>query len=156
MADAEFKLRGVEGVIDNLSELESKVQKKVARSALRKAANVWRANARSNAKRLDDPQTPSSIPKNIITQTANKLGKQNNGVAMRVGVLGGAKAPADPSAPEGGKGNPGGRTFYWRFLEFGTQDSPARPFLRPAMDVNAATNKFASSLWDGIKKVRLK
>ncbi|HEL8103645.1 TPA: hypothetical protein U0A68_004974, partial [Escherichia coli] len=33
-----------------------------------------------------------------------------------------------------GKGNPGGDTWYWRFLEFGTEHVAARPFMRPAMN----------------------
>jgi len=32
-----------------------------------------------------------------------------------------------------GKANPGGDTFYWRFLEFGTETAPAKPFMRKAL-----------------------
>jgi HK97 gp10 family phage protein len=48
-----------------------------------------------------------------------------------------------------GKGNPGGDTFYWRFLEFGTEHSEAKPFLRRALEDNSqkATNEFISQ-WD--------
>jgi len=28
---------------------------------------------------------------------------------------------------------PGGDTFYWRFLEFGTETAPAKPFMRKAL-----------------------
>ncbi|HEL8386180.1 TPA: hypothetical protein U0D20_004949, partial [Escherichia coli] len=28
----------------------------------------------------------------------------------------------------------GGDTWYWRFLEFGTEHVAARPFMRPAMN----------------------
>lgn len=77
---------------------------------------------------------------------------------MRVGVLGGAKAPAIQSGEfKGkGKGNPGGDTYYWRFLEFGTENMPAHPFMRPAQDNNAATNKFAEEMKKGIEKEKLK
>lgn len=45
---------------------------------------------------------------------------------MRVGVMGGARF--NPQA-----GGPGGNTSgYWRFVEFGTSEMQAQPFLRPA------------------------
>ncbi|HCS6348663.1 TPA: hypothetical protein OR096_004401, partial [Escherichia coli] len=34
----------------------------------------------------------------------------------------------------GDKGNPGGDTWYWRFLEFGTEHAAAKPVLRPAIN----------------------
>ena len=39
-------------------------------------------------------------------------------------------------ATAGSKENPGGDTFYFRFLEFGTSKAPATPFLRPALNNN--------------------
>jgi len=42
--------------------------------------------------------------------------------------------------------NPGGDTFYWRFLEFGTSSISPRPFMRPALAENTseATNIFVN------------
>ncbi|MNN92971.1 hypothetical protein D3C81_2113340 [compost metagenome] len=34
----------------------------------------------------------------------------------------------------GSASNPGGDTWYWRMLEFGTSRMAARPFLRPVAD----------------------
>ncbi|HBY7156708.1 TPA: hypothetical protein MI589_28430, partial [Klebsiella pneumoniae] len=34
----------------------------------------------------------------------------------------------------GDKGNPGGDTWYWRFLELGTEHAAAQPILRPAVN----------------------
>src|SRR5690606_28975228 len=84
------------------------------------------------AKALDDNLTREAIWKNTTTQGMGaRRQRQVGGVGMRVGVLGGAKAG------RGGEGNPGGDTFYFRFVEFGTSEMPARPFLRTAMSNNA-------------------
>ncbi|WP_217629295.1 HK97-gp10 family putative phage morphogenesis protein [Halomonas taeanensis] len=42
--------------------------------------------------------------------------------------------------------NPGGDTYYWRFLEFGTEHMAAQPFMRPGMDesVAPATDEFVT------------
>ena len=81
---------------------------------------------------------------------------------FRIGVLGGARqadtakkqrrrerAGATSLADLGelsgkGKGNPGGDTFYWRFLEFGTEKISAKHPMRDALSQNAqaATNEF--------------
>lgn len=105
------------------------------RRALRRGANVIRDAARNNAKRFDDPETTEQIWKNVTTQGGGRrLEKQMGGPVMRVGVLGGAKQKKGGGtyAVGGSKANPGGDTWYWRLLEFGTSEMPAQPFLRPA------------------------
>jgi HK97 gp10 family phage protein len=54
----------------------------------------------------------------------------------------------------GSSGNPGGDTFYFRFLEFGTSKMAARPFIRPALSQNAqrATDVVVESLNKEIDK----
>ncbi|MBJ9954370.1 hypothetical protein I5735_15155, partial [Acinetobacter baumannii] len=78
-------------------------------------------------------------------------------VMMKVGIRGGAKSYVKSKdnvrkglagkkyKTDGDKQNPGGDTFYWRFLEFGTQNMIARPFMRPSLqnNVNTITNNFA-------------
>jgi HK97 gp10 family phage protein len=130
-----FSMSGLDKVLDRMTKLPDHIQKKLAGRALRKGANVLRDAARANARALNDPGTPEDIAKNIVVQTATRLGKQHGGAAVRVGVLGGAKAPARASGEvEGkGKGNPGGDTFHWRFLEFGTSNAPAKPIFRTAI-----------------------
>lgn len=43
-----------------------------------------------------------------------------------------------------GKDNPGGDTWYWRLVEFGTEKTGAKPFMRPALanHTDKATNVF--------------
>lgn len=128
--------------MDGLAELQKKLKAlptriglNATRRALRKGANVIRDKARRNAASINDPRTSEDIAKNIVVQGGGRRReKQTGGPMMRVGVLGGAKSKKGGGTFEvgGSRTNPGGDTFYWRFLEFGTSEMPARPFLLPA------------------------
>jgi HK97 gp10 family phage protein len=147
MADGlEFKLEGLDELRGKLKELSQDVQFKGGRYALRKASNVVREAAKANAARVDDPATAESIEKNITVRWSARLFRRTGDLGFRVGVLGGAKGYAKASGDVKGQGkaNPGGDTFYWRFLEFGTEKMRAQPFLRKALseNVNAATSEF--------------
>jgi HK97 gp10 family phage protein len=147
MADGlDVKFTGLEELRGKLQELSKDIQFKGGRYALRKAAQVVRDAARANAMRIDDPGTSESIAKNITERWNGRLNKATGDLGFRIGVAGGAKgyAAASGEVQGKGKGNPGGDTFYWRFVEFGTKNAAARPFLRPAMTENtqAATDEF--------------
>lgn len=144
----DFKLEGTENLLKNLKTLESDVQLKTARAAGRKAANVIRDAAKSNASQIDDPETANSIADNIAVQFVAKDFKQTGDLKFKIGVRGGARKRSDNEK------NPGGDTFYWRFIEFGTRYVPARPFLRPAMrdNVDRATNTFILEFNKGINR----
>lgn len=139
--DFQVKLTGTDQILKNLGALPERVGRNAMRRALRKGANVIRDAARVNARRVDDTLTRENIAKNIVTQGGGrKFEKREGGPAMRVGVLGGAKSKRGGGtyAVGGSKANPGGDTFYWRFLEFGTSQMAARPFMRPAMNEGAS------------------
>lgn len=148
--DVVVNVEGLEKLEKKLRQLPQRIGKNATRRALRKGANVIRDIARTNAKRLDDPKTSESIEKNIAVQGGGaKRERQEGGPVMRVGVRGGARNMTKYGEFNGhGKGNPGGDTFYWRFLEFGTSQMAARPFMRPAMAQGAegALNTTASAL----------
>lgn len=125
-------ITGTEQIVRNLKLLPERIGRNAMRRAIRKGANVIRDQARINARQLDDNLTREAIYKNIVTQgMGRKRERQSGGVGMRVGVLGGARKG------RGGDSNPGGDTFYWRYLEFGTSEIAARPFMRPAMSSQA-------------------
>ena len=85
---------------------------------------------------------------------------------MSVGVRGGAKQYNDSKENVrkrlagksyktlGDKNNPGGDTWYFRFIEYGTSRQPATPFMRPALEQNieAATNAFSQKFNDELNK----
>lgn len=124
---AQFRIEGADRILAKMKELPKRVCRNAMRRALRKGARPIRDAARANAKRIDDPDTREQIAKNItIAGGGSRRERQEGGVVMRVGVMGGAR-------PKGGESNlPGGNTTHWRFVELGTSDTKAQPFLRPA------------------------
>lgn len=132
MMDLKYKINGADKIIESLSKLSSKVQKSTVRKAARRAMKPVLEAAKENAKRIDDPKTKNSIRRNLAIVENAKAGRRIGGVVMRVGVRGGAKKVKDT-------GLAGGDTFYWRFVEFGTKNARAQPFLRPAFNGNQET-----------------
>ena len=135
-------VEGLDEVVGKLKKLSQRSGRNAMRRALRKGANVIRDAARDNAKRLDDPQSSNRIWKNIVSQGGgSKLERRMGGPVMRVGVRGGAKSKKGGGTYHvgGSKANPGGDTWYWRLLEFGTSKMRARPIMRPAASQKAGT-----------------
>lgn len=170
-------------VINKLAGLADNLQKNAGRAAAKKGMAIVRDAAIANAKRLDDPKTPEAVWKNIVVNNSARRGKRIGGIVMRVGVRGGARkegnkkdvAPHKPNLyvdneenralnrvgleyrqAKGkiARDNPGGDTWYWRFLEFGTEKTRARPFIQSTLaeNVQAVTDAVATELNKGIDK----
>lgn len=167
MADSvEVSLTGLESLLGKMEAVSEVTRNKAGRFALRKAANIIRDRARSNASRVDDPLTKEAIHKNIVASFSSKQFRRTGDLAFRVGVMGGARQYANTKAnvrkgragrtykTAGDKGNPGGDTWYWRFLEFGTEHASAKPVLRPAMNGvdNAVISVFAEEMEKAIDR----
>lgn len=107
--------------------------------------------ARTGARQLDDPHSPEQIWRNVaVFGGGARREKQAGGVIMRVGIRGGARNMQKYGEFKGkGKGNPGGDTWYWRLVEFGTSRTAAKPFMRPAMNNNAG--KAAQVIFQGME-----
>lgn len=122
------EIHGDAALLGKLKNLSNRAAINALRRSLRKGANVVRDAARSNAKRIDDPESRAEIQKNISVQSGGRRRERAaGGPMMRVGVRGGARYRKD-----GGQGLSGGNTTHWRYVEFGTSDSRAQPFMRPA------------------------
>lgn len=143
-----FQLEGADAVLRRMRALPEKLQKKAALAALRKGAAVVRRAAIANARRFDRSETPNKIYEQVVSRTNPKRGKIAGGVAISIGIKGGAKQYVDNRANRragrvGGSYEGAGVNglYYWRFLEFGTSKMRAQPFLRPALEhnVDAAT-----------------
>lgn len=154
-------IQGLDEVLRKMRLLPERIGRNAMRRSLRKGANIIRDAARNNAKRIDDAYTRQQIWKNIaVAGGGAKREKQIGGVMMRVGVRGGAKQyvknkenvrkrRAGTSYETGGSsGNPGGDTWYWRLVEFGTSKMRAQPFLTPAgaEKATAAVNAIVADL----------
>lgn len=131
-------MTGVAELKAKLQAMSYETRKKGGRSALRRAAMVAVVAAQQRAQNLDDPRTSEVISKNIALRWNGRLNKMTGDLGFRIGVLGGSR---DYSAygeltTKKGSSNPGGDTFHWRFVEFGTERTAAKPFMRPAVEGN--------------------
>lgn len=151
--DFEFELKGLDELRAKMKLVSDEAVGKGGKLALRRASEVVRKSAVAGAARLDDSKTANNISKNIVVRANSRMNKRSNGdsIGYRVGVLGGARDYSAHGEIKTGKSaseNPGGDTFYWRFLEFGTQKIAARPFMRPALaySVDAATDTFLNEM----------
>jgi len=148
MASVELNIQGLDELNKKLKQLgNSKIAKRIARKAGRQAMNLVRDSARSNAKAIDDPQTADKIWKNIAVQGGKSRNRDE--VKIRVGVRGGASF-SNPNPPQ----LSGGDTRHWRWIEYGSSNNPAVPFMRPALENNITqvTAKFVDVFGTEIDK----
>lgn len=144
----QFEIHGLENLQSKLEQLNNpRKVKSAVRKALRQGANIVRDAARANAKAIDDPETKEKIWRNIAVQGGKS--KNKNVLVMRIGVKGGASF-SNPNPPS----ETGGDTRHWRWIEFGSVNNPAVPFMRPALsnNIQPATNKVVQILNDEIDK----
>lgn len=140
MADSiTYNMQGMDAVLGKLTSLEQLPRQKSTRFALRKAANLVRDNAKTRAERIDNPETESNIPENIVTRFDTRHQRETGELQFSVGVRGGAKY---------------GKTYHWSFVELGTSKMAAQPFMRPAMDesIQPATDEFAKQFGKAVDR----
>lgn len=147
------KMEGLDDFKSKMAAVTGGMLYRYGRSSLRKSAKIVLNAAKSNASRINDPKTPEDISKNIVMRWSKKRFSASQDLSFRIGVLGGARPTTSSKSKRRrfnerqslealgelsgkGKGNPGGDTWYWRLVEFGTQSSRAQPFLRPALSSN--------------------
>jgi HK97 gp10 family phage protein len=158
----ESSIQGLDPILAKLKTLGPKLQKKALNAAMRKAMGIVRKSAVAGAKRFDDPATAQSIAKEIVvrsnTKKARRMGPGH--FLVQVGVKGGAKSYVNnrknrSAGRVGGSYEGGGNVYHWRFLEFGTKDMRAQPFMRPALaeNVDAVTNTMTTELDKAIDKI---
>ncbi|RSO57540.1 hypothetical protein EA756_08585 [Acinetobacter lactucae] len=162
MADVDVKIEGLDEVLRKMRALaDPRLTRNAAKRASRKAMNIVKKAAIQNAKVIDDPETREAIYANIAV--AEGRTRDKNLVKMRVGVNGGAginknskkivfkerKKKGEPKQklPEDTIALKGGDTRHWKFVEFGTSEMPATPFMRPALanNVQQVTDIFSQS-----------
>lgn len=133
MNDVTVDVKGLAELSKKIKLLPDRFAARGMRRALRRGANVIRDNARTNARRFDDPLTREAVYRNVAVMGGGaRRERAAGGPIMRVGMRGGARF--NPSATS----LPGGNTTgYWRFLEFGTSNQAAQPFMRPALATSA-------------------
>ncbi len=131
MANDDFiamKFTDLTGLLDRMEELKRSAQRSVARKGAATGARYLRDEIKRAARNLDNIETKERIFRNIAARYAPRMSRVNGGAAYRIGVIGGAKKTDETG--------PGGVTYHWRFLEFGTRTSPAKPFFRPTVEAH--------------------
>jgi len=141
-------LHGLGELLYKLKVLPDNLQRRALASSVRKGAAVVRSAAVANAKMLDDPKTAEQIYRNVAVQFSARQSKLEGGVVFRVGIRGGARRYTSTKenvrkgrvgqqyVTPGDRSNPGGDTYYWRFLEFGTSTIGATSFMTRALSDN--------------------
>lgn len=163
----QFRLQGLDSAVAKLRSFPAKLKKGALLKAVRKGANIVRDAARVNALSLDDPQTAENIAANVSVRLDAKESRLQGGIVLRVGVLGGARRYGNNTVNRrknrvgkvfktaGSSSNPGGDTYYWRYLEFGTSKMAATPFMRPALanNIEKATDAIVAELKTAVDKI---
>lgn len=125
MTDFSLDFSGLSDIARDLEVLSRAESNKVLRDATRAGADVIRKAVVNNA-----PERTGKLKKNVVilTQRSKRRGEIISGVHirgrnLRTGNSDNSMKARDPR-----------NAFYWRFVELGTINMPAHPFIRPAFD----------------------
>jgi len=123
--DINLDFSGLDEIARDLETLSRAENNKVLRDATRAGAEVMREEVIQRA-----PERTGKMKKNVVilTQKARRRGEISSGVHIR-GVN-----PRTGNSDNTMKANNPRNAFYWRFVELGTVNIPAHPFVRPAFD----------------------
>ena len=125
MIDINLDFSGLDEIARDLETLSRAENNKVLRDATRAGAEVLREEVIQRA-----PERTGKMKKNVVilTQKARRRGEISSGVHIR-GVN-----PRTGNSDNTMKANNPRNAFYWQFVELGTVNMPAHPFVRPAFD----------------------
>jgi HK97 gp10 family phage protein len=174
----DVKIEGADRLEKRMRALPADVRFKGARFAGRRSAVVIQKALVSQVSRHDDPRTPENMAANAVIRFSNRYAKATGDPMFRVGFLGGARATSRDAersrrrrAASGvqsleslgeiqgkGAGNPGGDTWYWRLVNFGTKRFEGKEFTDKAIDISVgpATDTFAVQLGKWIDRWTVK
>lgn len=117
------RVEGLEETLENLRGLPQKIGRTALRKSLLKAAQPVVVVARSLAPVDEANLVRSIIASPNLTRRQRRIGGRQNEVEIYIGPARGADAGMSRYALN-----------YASFVEFGTVDTPAQPYLRPAWD----------------------
>ena len=103
-----------------LKEMSEKAGKQTVRQAARKAMTPVKDQIIATAP-IDRSEDADNV--RIVDNVAMTSKWNDDTLTVRIGIKGGAKE--NPDTP-----------WYWRQVEFGNKNMPARPFMAPALEAN--------------------
>ena len=126
MIDIQLDFSGLGDIAKDLETLSRAENNKVLRDATRAGAEVLKEEVIARA-----PVRTGKLKKNVVvvTQKSRRRGEISSGIHIR-GVN-----PQTGNSDNTMKANNRRNAFYWRFVELGTSNMPAHPFVRPAYDM---------------------
>ncbi len=129
------KIKGLKELSQKMKQLPKELRGKTLNFAVRKGATIIRDEAANRA-----PERTGVLKRSIVIRKRKVLNASNE-AAQAVLVKKNAKSGGDP--------------FYWRFVEFGTKNMAARPFMRRAFESLkfAVVEEIKSQLAKKIKRV---
>jgi HK97 gp10 family phage protein len=119
-----YKLKGAEELSRVFRGLPQELQRQVMLPAMRDGMDIVLKDAINRASIIDRPETIPDISKNIAMVEDTKYFSETGSTKISVGVR------------KTRKGQRGGNTFYWWWVELGDSRSRAQPFLRNALAQN--------------------
>lgn len=125
MIDFNLDFSGLNDLAKDLELLSRAENKKVLRDATRAGAEVIAQEITDRA-----PEQTGKLKRNIVVLTQRS--KNRNEIASGVHIRG--RNMQTNNSDNKMKANDPRNAFYWRFVEIGTSNMPAHPFVRPAFD----------------------
>lgn len=119
-----YKLTGADALSAKFKTLPQELQRQIVVPAAKDAMDIVLKDAIARASRIDDPKTPNDISKNIALTEDKGFFEETGSTKVSVGVR------------KTKRGQRGGNTFYWWWVELGTSKNRAQPFMRNALGQN--------------------
>ena len=124
MIDHKLDFSGLLDISRDMELLSKAENKKVLRDGTRAAAEVLKTAIVERA-----PERTGKLKRNVVVVTMR--GRRN---AITSGVHIRGVNPETGNSDNTMKASNRRNAFYWRFVELGTSNMPAHPFVRPAFD----------------------
>lgn len=125
MISTSLDFSGLADIAKDLEALSRAENNKVLRDATRAGAEVLKEEVKNRA-----PERSGKLKKNVVvvTQKGRRRGEISSGVHIR------GRNMRTNNSDSSMKASDPRNAFYWRFVELGTSNMPAHPFVRPAFD----------------------
>lgn len=124
MIDTNLDFSGLLDLSNDLAALSKAENRKVMRDSTRAAATIFKDEAVKRA-----PVRTGKMKKNIVVITQrDRNGDISSGVHVR------GRNPRTGNSDNSMKASNSRNAYYWRFVELGTSNMAAIPFIRPAYD----------------------
>lgn len=136
----QIDIKGLDGLLKSLRELPEAVQGKSLQAGMRKGGNIVRDEARRRVVRATGFLSTQIVVRRANAKNRRKAGVGSGGEYYTVGVKTGKKRKYANTKRNQRQRRAGklyeesGWAYYWRFLEFGTKNMKAKPFLTPAAE----------------------